>query len=116
MPHIRHRTTMPAQTTHAEFGRGAWIVIGAVTIAVGAVSHAVAGLLGIVRDMMRAEPRDGPGQSESPAVAPALMPHEAAGWVLIAGASIALGALSHAAANLAGLAKEILRGGTVGSP
>ena len=102
--------------TQAEFGKGAWIVIGVATIAVGAVSHAVAGLLGIVRDMMRADPSNEPGQSESPAVVPASLPHEAAGWILIAGASLAVGALSHAAAKLAGLAKEILRGGTVGSP
>jgi hypothetical protein len=93
-----------------EFERGAWILIGAITVAVGAAFHAVTGLLGIVRDMMRAEPRDGPEQSGSPPVVAERMPHEAAGWLLIAGATVAVGALSHAVATLAQIVREILRG------
>lgn len=114
MPRIRHRRTMSARTTQAEFGSGAWILIGVVTIAVGAAFHAVAGLLGIVRDM-RAEPRDGPEENESPSVVAARVPHEAAGWVLIAGATVAVAGLSHAVANLAQIVRGVLRGRPVRS-
>ncbi|WP_328666072.1 hypothetical protein OG905_03290 [Streptomyces sp. NBC_00322] len=60
--------------------------------------------------MMRAEPRDGPEQTESPPVVAERGPHEAAGWILIAGATVAVGVLSHAVANLAQIVREILRG------
>jgi len=110
MPGIRHRRTVSAPPPQPEFGRGAWILIGAMTVAVGAVFHAVAGLVEIVRDMMRTEPPDAHEQGESPAVVPRRTPHEAAGWVLIAGAGIAVGALSRVVADLAGIAREILRG------
>ncbi|WP_406397510.1 hypothetical protein OH805_01400 [Streptomyces sp. NBC_00879] len=109
MPHIRHRGTTAPQQTQGEFTKGGWILIGAVTMAVGALFHAVTGLLRIVRDMI-AEPRDGREPSESPPVAAESRPHELAGWVLIAGVTVAVGALSHAVANLAQVVREILRG------
>ncbi|AVZ71224.1 hypothetical protein SLUN_02205 [Streptomyces lunaelactis] len=106
---IRHRRAMPVQTAPGEFGRGAWIVIGASTIAVAAAFHAVAGVAEILRDIMRNEPRNTYGKGESPAVVPERLAHEAAGWVLIVGAVMALGALSHAVATLAELVRDILR-------
>lgn len=92
----------------AGIGRGGWILIGASGIALGAVFHAVAGVAEIAKELLRREPRTAHGEGGSLAtVAPAL-PHEAAGWVLIAAAAIVVSGLSHAIANLAELAREIL--------
>lgn len=110
MPHIRHRGTTAPQQPQGGFTRGGWILIGVTTMAVGALSHAVTGLLRIVRDMLQAEPPHGPEQSESPPVAAERLPYEVAGWVLIAAVTLAVGALSHAVANLAQVVREILRG------
>ncbi|MEV6734172.1 MULTISPECIES: hypothetical protein [unclassified Streptomyces] len=106
---IRHQKvkTVPASRS-ASIGKGGWVLIGASGIALGAVFHAVAGVAEIAKEMLRREPRavQGEGRS-SPTAAPA-RPHEAAGWVLIAAATVVVTGLSHAIANLAELARELL--------
>ncbi|MCJ1676558.1 hypothetical protein MTF65_04175 [Streptomyces sp. APSN-46.1] len=109
MPGIRHRRGKPAPVRRAGFGRGGWVVIGASGIALGAAFHAVAGIAEIARELIRREPRSAAPEGGAPtAVAPA-RPHEAAGWVLIVAAAVVVSGLSHAVANLAELAREILR-------
>ncbi|MFD8982779.1 hypothetical protein [Streptomyces sp. NPDC059564] len=92
----------------AGIGKGGWVLIGASGMAVGAVLHAVAGAAEIVKDMLRKEPTAARVEGGSPAVVAPPRPHEAAGWVLIASTAIVVSGLSHAAASLAELARELL--------
>ncbi|MCX5015942.1 hypothetical protein OG765_34025 [Streptomyces sp. NBC_00555] len=109
MPRIRHlrMKSAPAPRT-AGIGRGGWVLIGASGIVLGAVFHAVAGVAEIAKEVLRREPPTAHGEGGSPVVVAPALPHEAAGWVLIAAAAIVVSGLSHAVANIAELAREML--------
>jgi hypothetical protein len=105
MPEIRGVSSGGAAAPSSVVTRLAWL--GAALGALAAV-HAVEGIVQIARDVLRSETPTAQGASGARPRGHDLASHEAAGWVLIAAAAVAVGAMSRAAADLAETARQIL--------
>ncbi|MQS15529.1 hypothetical protein F7Q99_25475 [Streptomyces kaniharaensis] len=92
-----------------QIGRTEWFALGIVAMTTATVAHAVAGVVQILRDMLRTTPA---GTPEAPPTAPARRPEIGlAGWWLFAGLFLAGTAVYHAVAGVREILREITHPG-----
>ncbi|MFB0632492.1 hypothetical protein [Streptomyces sp. AB3(2024)] len=109
MPHIRRRKAMAMlKQPPEEIGRAGWVLVGAATMAAGALLHAVAGFVEIVREMMGGEP---PTVSE-PGTKPTTHDRAQPGlgrWIVSGAVLLGATTLAHAVAALVKSIKGMFR-------
>lgn len=89
----RSKTMETQHRVPEQIGRVDWFVFAGLTMLLGAVFHAIAGAVAIVKDTLRKAPDDPHVPGSVPTEAPAELQVAPGSWFLLTGLFLALGAV-----------------------